>query len=332
MKTVLLGNNEVELKEWSISQGQPSFRGNQLYDWIYNKGAKSFSDISVFPKTWRNYLNAQNIQIGRLNLLQTKISKDLTTKILLGTDDGEVIEAVGIPTNKRLTVCLSSQVGCPMACRFCSTGINGYKRSLMTHEIVDQALSVREVMNRRPSHAVFMGMGEPLLNIEAVLDSIRCLTDILGISQRRITLSTVGISKSLPNLAISLHAPNQKLREKLIPSAQAYPLDLLIRDSLSYYSKTGRRISFEYILIGNVNDYSYHAEELSELLGILPCHVNLIPYNPVEDEDFVRPSKDRIKAFKEILEIKRFKVSLRASRGLDQNAACGQLRRHFKDC
>ena len=201
MTQALLGRSAAELQDWAVAQGQKPFRGRQLHDWIYAKGARSLADITVFPKTWRAALVEAGIDVGRLKEVHRSVATDATTKLLLSTEDGETIETVGIPTDQRLTVCVSSQVGCPMACRFCATGKGGLQRSLQTHEIVDQVLSVREAMDRRPSHIVFMGMGEPLLNSSAVLEAIRCLNDDLGIGQRRITVSTVGVPKTLPQLA-----------------------------------------------------------------------------------------------------------------------------------
>jgi len=338
----LLGRSASELQDWVVSQGQKAFRGRQLHDWLYSKGARSLDDITVLPKAWRANLSDQGVVIGRLKELHRSVASDATTKLLLATDDGETIETVGIPTDQRLTVCVSSQVGCPMACRFCATGKDGLQRSLRTHEIVDQVLSVREVMDRRPSHIVFMGMGEPLLNSRAVLEAIRCLSDDLGIGQRRITVSTVGVPKTLPQLAelaietlgraqftlaVSLHAPNQQLREDLIPTAKAYPYDALLDDCRHYLEVTGRRVSFEYILLGDLNDRPEHAEELADRVGGFQSHVNLIAYNPIEEEEFQRPSRERIEGFRRVLERRGVAVSLRSSRGLDQDAACGQLRR-----
>ncbi|MEC9029300.1 MAG: 23S rRNA (adenine(2503)-C(2))-methyltransferase RlmN, partial [Cyanobacteriota bacterium] len=294
------------------------------------------------PKSWRLSLQQRGITIGRLLEVNRAVAVDDTTKLLLATVDGETIESVGIPTQQRLTVCLSSQVGCPMACRFCASGKGGLQRSLATHEIVDQVLSLREAMDRRPSHVVFMGMGEPLLNIEAVLASIRCLNIDLGIAQRRITVSTVGVPHTLPQLAelamkrlgraqftlaVSLHAPNQELRERLIPTACAYPFETLLQDCRHYLAVTGRRVTFEYILLGALNDQPQHAEELADRVRGFQSHVNLIAYNPIDDEGFQRPNPETIEAFRRVLEQRGVAVSLRASRGLDQNAACGQLRR-----
>ena len=339
---MLLGRSAAELERWAVAQGQKPFRGRQLHDWLYAKGARSLADITVLPKSWRESLKAEGVEVGRLQELHSSVAADATTKLLLSTDDGETIETVGIPTDQRLTVCVSSQVGCPMACRFCATGKGGLQRSLRTHEIVDQVLSVRDVMDRRPSHIVFMGMGEPLLNSQAVLDAIRCLNDDLGIGQRRITVSTVGVPKTLPQLAemalatlgraqftlaVSLHAPNQALREELIPTAHAYPYEVLLDDCRHYLAVTGRRVSFEYILLGGLNDAPEHAAELADRVGGFQSHVNLIAYNPIEEEEFQRPTLARIETFQRVLERRGVAVSLRASRGLDQNAACGQLRR-----
>ena len=342
MNQALLGRAAAELEDWAVSQGQKAFRGRQLHDWLYAKGARSLEEISVLPKAWRSDLVSQGVEVGRLKEVHRSVAADATTKLLLSTDDGETIETVGIPTDQRLTVCVSSQVGCPMACRFCATGKGGLQRSLRTHEIVDQVLSVREAMDRRPSHIVFMGMGEPLLNSQAVLKAIRCLNDDLGIGQRRITVSTVGVPKTLPQLAelalktlgraqftlaVSLHAPNQALREELIPTAHAYPFEVLLEDCRHYLALTGRRVSFEYILLGDLNDRPEHAEELADRVGGFQSHVNLIAYNPIEEEQFQRPSRERIDGFRRVLERRGVAVSLRASRGLDQDAACGQLRR-----
>ena len=342
MSNALLGRSADELQDWAVQQGQKPFRGRQIHDWLYAKGARSLSEITVLPKAWRTELQQQGFEVGRLSEIHRSVASDATTKLLLATDDGETIETVGIPTDQRLTVCVSSQVGCPMACRFCATGKGGLQRSLQTHEIVDQVISVRDVMERRPSHIVFMGMGEPLLNSEAVLNAIRCLNDDLGIGQRKITVSTVGVPKTLPQLAelaldklgraqftlaVSLHAPNQQLREELIPTAHTYPYDALLDDCRHYLAVTGRRVSFEYILLGELNDRPAHAAELADRVGGFQSHVNLIAYNPIEEEEFKRPTPQRIESFRRVLERRGIAVSLRVSRGLDQNAACGQLRR-----
>jgi 23S rRNA (adenine2503-C2)-methyltransferase len=336
-----------DLEAWAREQGQPAFRGRQLHDWVYAKGARDLGAVTVLPKAWREQLLADTpgggaALIGRLPLLHRSDAADGTVKLLLGTADGLSIETVGIPSADRLTVCVSSQVGCPMACRFCATGKGGLQRSLAVHEIVDQVLSIREAMDRRPTHVVFMGMGEPLLNIEAVLAAIDCLCRDLGMAQRQITVSTVGVPNTLPTLAersldrlgraqftlaVSLHAPDQALREELIPTARAYPIEHILDDCRRYVALTGRRVSFEYILLGGLNDSPRQAEALARLLRGFQSHVNLIAYNPIEEEDFQRPTPERVEAFRRLLQERHIAVSVRASRGLDQDAACGQLRR-----
>ncbi len=344
--SLLLGLGSDDLEEFALKEGEKAFRGRQIHEWIYEKGARNIEAITVLPKKWRDSLLNKGIKVGRLDEIKKVVAQDSTLKLLMGTSDGELIETVGIPTDKRLTVCISSQIGCPMGCRFCATGKGGLKRSLDVNEIVDQVISIRETMNRRPTHVVFMGMGEPLLNIQNVLDSIQCLNKDIGISQRKITLSTVGIPNTLPDLAklaqerlgrvkftlaVSLHAPNQNLRELIIPSASSYPITSLLKDCKKYLEITGRRVSFEYILLGGLNDKDLHAEQLANLVSGFQSHVNLIAYNPIAEEDFKRPSQYRVMHFKELLENQGIAVSVRASRGRDQDAACGQLRRQQID-
>ena len=341
---ILLGLSESDLETFVKGHGHPSFRGRQIYDWIYSKGIKTLDSITVLPKSMRSDFEEKGITVGRLKEVKRMVAIDETTKLLLETSDGDNVETVGIPTKQRLTVCVSSQIGCSMGCHFCATGKGGLERSLATHEIVDQVISVREAMNRRPTHVVFMGMGEPLLNCEAVLSAIKCFNNDLGIGQRRMTVSTVGVPNTIIKLAdlalkrlgraqftlaVSLHAPNQQLREKLIPTARAYPIRSLLDDCRQYISITGRRISFEYILLGDLNDHLEHAQELADLVRGFQSHINLIAYNPIDDVQFQfkRPTSQRIKLFQAALEDRGVAVSFRASRGLDKSAACGQLRR-----
>jgi 23S rRNA (adenine2503-C2)-methyltransferase len=329
----LLGASVTELTAWVQQQGQPGYRGKQLHDSIYNKGVRSLADISVFPKNWRS--EVADIPIGRSSLHYRSVAPDDTVKYLLKLDDGEIVETVGIPSDKRLTVCVSTQVGCPMACDFCATGKGGYKRNLSRAEIVDQVLTVQEDFKERVSNVVFMGMGEPLLNTENVLLAIKSINQDLGIGARFITLSTVGIRDRILEvaqhqlqitLAVSLHAPNQALREQLIPSAKPYPIEDLLAECREYVEITGRRVTFEYILLAEVNDLPEHALELSKRLRGFQSHVNLIPYNPIEEVDYKRPTRDRIEAFVNVLQQQNTAVSVRYSRGLEADAACGQLR------
>lgn len=337
----LLGKSLPELTEWVQRQGQPAYRGKQIYQWLYQKGAKSLAEISVLPKQWREEWG--NFPVGRSALHHRTVANDRTVKYLLQLDDGQIIETVGIPTEKRLTVCVSSQVGCPMACQFCATGKGGFERNLACHEIVDQVLTVQEDFGQRVSHIVFMGMGEPLLNLDQVLAAIRSLNQDIGIGQRSITLSTVGIAGHIRRLAqtrkvgdrplqftlaVSLHAPNQALRQALIPSAQHYPLFDLLAECRDYVHQTHRRVTFEYILLAGVNDSPNHARELANHLRGFQSHVNVIPYNPIEDADYQRPNHQAIEKFLSVLQGERIAASIRYSRGLEASAACGQLRQN----
>jgi 23S rRNA (adenine2503-C2)-methyltransferase len=329
----LLGRSLAELTEWVTQQGQPAYRGKQLHQWIYQQGARALAEISVFPKAWRAEM--ATVSVGRSRIHHRAPASDGTVKYLLQLDDGQIVETVGIPTEKRLTVCVSSQVGCPMACDFCATGKGGFTRNLRVHEIVDQVLTVQEEFGQRVSNIVFMGMGEPLLNVDAVLGAVRSLNQDVGIGQRNITVSTVGIPGRIRRLAeqqlqitlaISLHASSQVLREQLIPIAHHYPLEVLLEECREYVKLTGRRVTFEYILLAGLNDNPEQAEELACHLRGFQSHVNLIPYNPIQEVDYQRPSRKRVETFASILRDHNIAVSTRYSRGLDADAACGQLR------
>ncbi len=329
----LLGATKAQLTDWVQGQEQPAYRGQQLHQWIYQKGARSLTDITVFPKLWRE--KVADIPVGRSELHYRSAAMDETVKFLLRMEDGQIIETVGIPTSRRLTVCVSSQVGCAMGCDFCATGKGGFLRNLACHEIVDQVLTVQEDFQERVSNIVFMGMGEPLLNLENVVASVRSFNEDIGIGQRSITISTVGIPGRIRQLAeydlqvtlaVSLHASNQTLREKLVPSAKHYRLETLLADCRAYVERTGRRISFEYIVLAGFNDRTEHAFELAKLLRGFQSHVNLIPYNPINEVDYQRPTPQQLQTFLQILQRQNIAASIRQSRGLDQDAACGQLR------
>ncbi|MGB3789012.1 MAG: 23S rRNA (adenine(2503)-C(2))-methyltransferase RlmN [Phormidesmis sp.] len=329
----LLGRSVESLTEWVMQHGQPAYRGKQLHQWIYQKGIRSLDEVTVFPKQWR--AEVKDFPVGRSHTHYRSESPDGTVKYLLKLKDGLIIEAVGIPSDKRLTVCVSSQIGCPMGCDFCATGKGGFTRNLETHEIVDQVLTVQEDFQRRVSNIVFMGMGEPLLNTEAVVGAVRSLNQDIGIGQRMITVSTVGIPGHIRRLAeqqmqitlaVSLHASNQALRTQLIPSAEKYPLSALLDECRDYVKMTGRRVTFEYILLADLNDRPEHAAELASELRGFQSHVNLIPYNPISEVDYQRPSRQRVEGFTQQLKDKGIAVSVRYSRGLEKDAACGQLR------
>ncbi len=330
---ILLGKSLTELTDWVQQQGQPAYRGKQIYQWLYQKGIHSLADISVLPKKWRETVSGYSV--GRSQIHYRSIAPDSTRKYLLRLADGLIIETVGIPSGKRLTVCVSCQVGCPMACDFCATGKEGFTRNLHVYEIIDQVLTVQEDFGRRVTNVVFMGMGEPLINLDEVVAAVNSLNQDVGIGARSLTISTVGLPGKIRELAqhklqvtfaISLHASNQKLREQLIPSAKHYPLSTLLEECREYVQITGRRVSFEYILLSGINDLPKHAQELAKHLKGFQSHVNLIPYNPIEEADYKRPRKKAIEKFKNLLEQEHIAVSVRYSRGLEAYAACGQLR------
>ncbi|HIK37887.1 MAG: 23S rRNA (adenine(2503)-C(2))-methyltransferase RlmN [Geminocystis sp.] len=330
---VLLGKSLAELTAWVEKQGLPTYRGKQLYQWLYQKAATSWREISVLPLQWRE--SQSDAILGRSFLYHRSIADDGTRKYLLQLQDGLIIETVGIPTEKRLTVCVSTQVGCAMGCDFCATGKGGFTRNLYTHEIVDQILTVQRDFGRRVSHVVFMGMGEPLLNLPQLIPAIEVINKDIGIGQRNLTVSTVGLPQKILQLAkhhlqitlaVSLHAANQQLREKLIPTAKHYPLPQLLADCREYVKTTGRRVTFEYILLAGVNDLPSHAKQLASLVRGFQSHVNLIPYNPISQAHYQRPSLERINRFLQILKQEKIAATVRYSRGLSADAACGQLR------
>lgn len=338
-ETPLVGRSLAELTDWVQQQGQPAYRGKQLHQWIYQRQARSLADISVFPQRWRSQM--AQVEIGRSQIQVRSVAPDETVKFLLRLKDGHTIETVGMPSDKRLTVCVSSQVGCPMACDFCATGKGGFQRNLTAAEIVDQVLTVQEDLGRRVSNLVFMGMGEPLLNTAEVVKAIHCLNQDLGIGQRGMTVSTVGVPGRIHQLselatigdrtpqftlAVSLHASNQRLREQLIPTARKYPLEELLGECRDYVAITGRRVTFEYIVLAELNDLPEHADELASHLRGFQSHVNLIPYNPIAEVDYKRPNRRRVEAFAQRLRSNHIETSVRYSRGLEADAACGQLR------
>ncbi len=341
----LLGSSIKDLENVALDYGQAAFRGRQIYSWIYNykNKKKNIDQIEVLPLDFRKKLKNDGFKVSELSFQEKNLANDGTLKLLLSTSDNESIECVGIPTEKRLTACLSSQVGCPMDCKFCATGKEGLKRSLKASEILDQILFIENEMNRKVTNIVFMGMGEPLLNIDDLLLSIRSINEDFQISQRKITVSTVAIPKMIKNLseksfqilgksqftlAISLHASNQKIREIIIPSAKNYHIKNIIEDCKQFVRDTGRRVSFEYLMLDGFNDQLDHANELSNLLRGFQCHVNLIQYNQIDEVDFKRASSKNLQLFQSRLFNNGIAVSLRKSRGLDKNAACGQLRQN----
>ncbi|PKU68190.1 uncharacterized protein LOC110108921 isoform X2 [Dendrobium catenatum] len=342
----LIGMSESELRQLALDYGQKSYRGKQLHDLLYKTRAKEIQDFSHLPQVFREELREAGWRVGRSPIHRAVTASDGTVKILIRLEDNRLIEAVGIPVEDdkgsfRLTACVSSQVGCPLRCSFCATGKGGYSRNLLRHEIVEQVMAIEEIFKHRVTNVVFMGMGEPMLNLKSVLEAHRCLNKDIQIGQRMMTISTVGVPNTIKmlashklqsTLAVSLHAPNQKIREEIIPSAKSYPLDALMHDCKEYFMETGRRVSFEYTLLAGTNDAVEHAVELAELLQCYSrgSHVNLIPFNPIDGSEYRRPYKKAVLAFAAALEDKKITVTVRQTRGLDASAACGQLRNDFQ--
>lgn len=337
-KTDLKALTEEELKGFFQSLGEPPYRAGQLVHWIYQRGATSLAEITVFSKALREELSKRAC-ISNLKLLKRQTSQDGTEKFLFGLQDGERIESVLIPEKDRLTLCISSQVGCALGCRFCLTGTIGFKRNLLAHEIVDQVIAVQRLIRpRRITNIVLMGMGEPLLNLENVSEALWRITRLIGISRRRITLSTAGVVpgiKRLPEmapmvkLAVSLNGTTDEVRSMLMPINKRYPLSELLRALREFPLEPRARITFEYVLIRGVNDSPSDARRLIQLLSGIPSKVNLIPFNPHHGSNFESPSEEVIREFISVLENSPITVTMRRSRGRDISGACGQLKAEY---
>ncbi len=331
---------QKDLHAWALSQGLKPYLSKQVFSWVYDKHLFDMSKMSNIKKEERSLLQ-QTFSLPSLQLVK-EIRSEETIKFLWQLEDGHKVESVLIFSGERRTLCISSQVGCRARCAFCASGKKGFFRHLTSYEIVEQALLVNQLLQKtqsRISHIVFMGMGEPLENIDAVLFAIKqfCCPTAFGISPRRITVSTVGIVENMRRLAeengkvhlvLSLHAPNQHVRKKIIPYARKYPLEDVLEAADLYAAATKRDITYEYILIDGLNAEEEHAKELCQLLQKKQCTVNLIPYNPVDGVRFKRPSAKKIDAFMRILQRAGVPVTRRYTKGAEIAAACGQLAYH----
>jgi len=334
-KPSLIGLNIAELQKQLEPFGEPKFRADQIYRWIHQQNADSFANMSNLSKELRTGL-AEKFSLKTMKMAAHEISSDGTEKFLWQLADGRRVESVLIPDGKRTTICISSQVGCSLGCRFCATAQMGYVRSLTAGEIVEQVLQIKKQTERRITNVVFMGMGEPFLNYRRVIRASEILGDPDGIAiaNRRITISTAGITTRIRDfteerqpfsLAISLHAPTQGLRASLMPIARKFPLDELISSAAFYLNlQKRRRITFEYILLDGINDSPAEAKALLRLLSPLRCKLNLIPCNET-DLNFRAPSGEKMQRFLSILKTGPFAAMLRKNRGQDIAAACGQL-------
>lgn len=343
-KTDLKNLTQEGLIEYVESLGQPAFRGKQIMSWLYRPEITSFSQMTDLAKAFRQLL-LENAYISTFTDVIIEKAKDDCVKFGFRLVDGHIIESVLIPEPDRNTLCISSQVGCAMGCTFCLTGTMGFIRNLSPGEIVNQICGVRDYLLSQPkdsligpdriTNVVYMGMGEPLNNLANVLDSLSIITEQKGLdlAGRKITVSTCGIvpkiiefgHKSTVNLAISLHAVNDKVRSLLMPINERYPLDQLLDCCRRFPMPKRKRIMFEYTLLKDINDSDQDAIELSRKLRGIPCKINLLPYNESPALPFSGPTKDRLLRFQKILLDAHYTVFIRNSRGTDISAACGQL-------
>ena len=334
--------NLKELQELLAAWGENKFHARQIFSWIYQKGAQDFIRMSDLSEGLRKKLE-NNFSFSALTLSASRKSHDGTEKSLFSLDDGNRIEAVVIPMPGHVTACLSTQVGCKFACRFCASGLSGFKRNLTCGEIISQVLALQNKSGaKRITHLVFMGSGEPLDNYDQVIKTIRVINskEGLNIGARRMTVSTCGIVPGIKRLAqeklqielsVSLHAPDDRLRSQLVPANKKYPLKDLLAACKEYIRATGRQITFEYVLIRGINSDLPKAQKLSTILKDLKlCKVNLIPVNPVKEYGITPPGKLEILLFKDCLFKSGIPVTLRKSRGEDVQAACGQLRSSYE--
>lgn len=327
-----------ELKQEMTEMGEKAFRAKQLYEWMHVKLARSYEEMTNIPKALLAKLQ-ENYHYTCLEPVDVQTSQiDGTKKFLFSLGDGNYVESVWMQYHHGNSVCISSQVGCRMGCRFCASTLDGLERSLLPSEMLDQIYAITRITGERVSNVVVMGTGEPLDNYDNLLTFIRMLTDEDGlhISQRNLTVSTCGIVPNMRKLAkeklqitlaLSLHGSNQEKRAKLMPIANRYHIDEVIDACAYYFEQTGRRITFEYSLVAGVNDTDEDAAQLADLIGKLNCHINLIPVNPIKERDYRQSEKQQIQKFQNKLERNKINCTIRREMGRDIDGACGQLRR-----
>lgn len=336
LKSLTLEELTNQLKEI----GEKPFRAKQLYQWMHQKLARDYEEMTNLPKSLRDFCR-ENYSYTSLRLVQVQESKiDGTRKYLFALADDNLVESVWMKYKHGNSVCISSQVGCRMGCRFCASTLDGLERSLLSGEMLDQIYAITRLTGERVSNVVVMGTGEPLDNYENLLQFLRMLTDEEGlhISQRNVTVSTCGIVPKMRELAdeqlqitlaLSLHATTDEKRKRLMPIANQYSIEELMDACGYYFDKTGRRLTFEYSLVGGVNDADEDAEELIALARHLNCHINLIPVNPIREREYIQSEGKRIESFRHRLEKHRINVTVRREMGRDIDGACGQLRRRY---
>ncbi|MBP3846985.1 23S rRNA (adenine(2503)-C(2))-methyltransferase RlmN [bacterium] len=333
---ILSGLNLEEIEQLTSSLGATKFRARQIHNWIYLKSVREIDEMTDLSIKFRNQLK-EIATVSDTKIKVKQVSSDGTIKYLLEYPDGECVETVLMRFDNRanLTACVSSQVGCAVNCSFCATGKRGFIRNLTYKEIIEQVLMIQRDTGLKVTNIVFMGQGEPLLNLDNVLKAMKIFNEDFQIGARRLTISTSGIIPQInklaqldmqSTLALSLHAPNHEIRAKLMQIENKYPMDNLHKALKNYTDKTGRRITVEYLLIKDLNDTAQSAKELAAYLKDIKCNINLIPYNPTEKNDYERPSNNSIMKFKYLMEHSGKKVTVRLERGADIDAACGQLR------
>ncbi len=339
-KTDIRSLNEAELSEWIKDLGEKPFRAKQLFEWLHKHGVDEFDAMTNLPSSFRSKLK-EEAELGALEAAEILTSAiDGTQKYLFRLSDGHVIESVLMHYRHGNSVCISTQVGCRMGCRFCASTIGGRIRNLTASEMLGQIYKIQNLSGERVSHVVLMGTGEPLDNYDNVLRFLSLITNEKGmnLSQRNITLSTCGIVENIYRLAdeklqitlaLSLHASSQERRKELMPIANKYDLSEVLTACKYYFEKTGRRLTFEYSLVQGVNDSKEDADRLCALIGKLNCHVNLIPVNPVTERAFTAPTAQNVQAFCQELSRRGLQVTVRREMGRDISGACGQLRRSY---
>lgn len=329
---------DSELLAWLATRGQKKFRLRQIRNWLTERRITSFEEMTDLPTKLRENL-AQDFRFSSLRKTGHQIASDRTEKLLLHLDDGELVECVLMRDPGRRTVCISTQVGCAMGCVFCASGLLGVKRDLTAPEIFEQVLAVHRLMDEdeKITNVVVMGIGEPLANYDNLMQALDFLTSpaAFGLGSRRITVSTVGLPKQIRrfadsgrqfNLAISLHAPNDELRTEIVPVNINIGIQQILSAADYFFQKTGRRVSYEYVLLSGVNDQPEHAEELARLLRGRNAHVNLIPMNGVSELVMTAPGEPATRQFCSILDARGITATIRKRKGADIDAACGQLR------
>jgi 23S rRNA (adenine2503-C2)-methyltransferase len=341
MKRSLLDATVAELKTWLAERGHPTFHARQVFRWVFQHRAESFETMSDLPRSLRQELDGEWSVFGTEIVLRS-VAPDGTEKLLLACRDGRRIECVLMTEEDRRTVCISTQVGCGMGCIFCASGLKGLERNLTRGEIVEQVIRLQNLLpaSEKITNLVVMGMGESLANFDnliAALDQI-CSPEGLGLGQRRVTISTVGLPEKMEqlaaldrqyHLAVSLHAPTEALRDELVPINAKVGLGAVVAAADAYFQRSGRQVTFEYVLLRRVNDGEKEARALAALLAGRKAHVNVIPYNPVEGLPFERPSPVAVQRFVEIVRTRGVSVSVRKTKGREIDAACGQLRRRL---